>query len=66
MHPICKSDDDILEELKYVKKLGFKEVQYFDKVFGVPKNTRKELLKRIIDEKINLKVLLLFSSKLIR
>jgi anaerobic magnesium-protoporphyrin IX monomethyl ester cyclase len=55
MHPICKTNDDILEELKHIKKLGFKEVQYFDKVFGVPKNTRKELLKKIIDEKINLK-----------
>ena len=64
MHPICKTNDDILEELKYIKKLGFKEVQYFDKVFGVPKNIRKELLKRIIDEKINLKFSCYFHSSL--
>tara|TARA_B100000886_G_scaffold166293_1_gene113601 strand:- start:6377 stop:7804 length:1428 start_codon:yes stop_codon:yes gene_type:complete len=55
MHPICKDNEDIIEELKYIKKLGFKEVQFFDKVFGVPKNLRKELLKKIISEDLNLK-----------
>ncbi len=55
MHPICKENDDIINELKYIKKLGFKEVQFFDKVFGVPKNIRKDLLKQIIHENINLK-----------
>ena len=52
MHPISRSNKSIIDELKYVKKLGFEEVQFFDKVFGIPKIDRKELLKQIIKEKI--------------
>ena len=49
MHPICKENDDIINELKYIKKLGFKEVQI---KYWSSKNIRKDLLKQIIHENI--------------
>jgi len=54
MHPISRSNDSIINELRYIKKLGFDEVQFFDKVFGIPKVDRIKLLKQIIDEDLSI------------
>lgn len=52
MHPISRTNESIIKEIRHIKKLGFKEIQFFDKVFGVPKVDRKILLKQIIDEEL--------------
>jgi radical SAM superfamily enzyme YgiQ (UPF0313 family) len=54
MHPISRTNQSIINEIKYIKKLGFKEIQFFDKVFGIPKNDRKDLLRKIIDDGLSL------------
>ena len=48
MHPFSRTNSSIIEELKYIKKAGFKEIQLFDKVFGIQKPERIDLLKYLI------------------
>ena len=54
MHPISRTNKSIINEIRYIKKLGFKEIQFFDKVFGIPKVDRKDLLQKIIDENFSM------------
>ena len=54
MHPIARSNKSIITELEYIKKLGFKEIQFSDKIFGVPKPERKKLLREMVQKKLNL------------
>ena len=52
MHPISRTNESILNEIIFIKKLGIKEIQFFDKVFGVPKPERKDLLKEIVKKNL--------------
>lgn len=52
MHPISRSNNSIIKEIEYIKKSGFKEIQFFDKVFGVPKIERVKLMKELIEKKL--------------
>jgi anaerobic magnesium-protoporphyrin IX monomethyl ester cyclase len=52
IHPFTRSNEEIIEELKYIKELGFEEIQFFDKVFGIPKKDKLELLETIIQQKL--------------
>ena len=52
MHPIAKTNENIIKEFEYLNEKGFKEIQFSDKVFGVPKVERKELLKKIIEKNL--------------
>jgi anaerobic magnesium-protoporphyrin IX monomethyl ester cyclase len=45
----------IMEELKYIKSLGVKEIFFLDQTFGANKQKTKELLNKIIEEKLNIK-----------
>jgi len=54
MHPISRTNKSIINEIKHTKELGFKEIQFFDKVFGIPKVDRKELLKEIIKKDLSM------------
>lgn len=45
--------DNVLEELKLLKKLGIKELFIKDQTFGVNKERTRKLLGRIIDEKLD-------------
>ncbi len=49
-----RSVDSIIEELKWVKKLGFKEVFINDATFTYDHQWNKEIFQRMIDEKIDL------------
>jgi len=52
MHPISRSNNSIIKEIEFIKKSGFKEIQFFDKVFGVPKTERVKLMKELIEKKL--------------
>jgi anaerobic magnesium-protoporphyrin IX monomethyl ester cyclase len=54
MHPYSRTNEVIIDEIKHIKKLGFKEIQLFDKVFGVPKEERIQLLKHLIKNNLTL------------
>ncbi len=54
MHPFSRTNSSIIEELKYIKKAGFKEIQLFDKVFGIPKPERIDLLKYLIKNNLTI------------
>lgn len=54
MHPISRTNESILKEIAFIKELGFKEIQFFDKVFGVPKPERKILLKDIVNKNLTI------------
>lgn len=45
--------DNVIEEMKYLKKLGIKELWFKDLTFGVNKKRSSELLNRMINEKLN-------------
>ena len=49
-----RSVESIIEELKWVKKLGFKEVFINDATFTFDHEWNKKIFQRMIDEKINL------------
>ena len=49
-----RSVDKVVEELKYLKKLGMKEVFFIDQTFAVNRPRTKELLDKMIAEKLNL------------
>ena len=49
-----RSVDSIIEELKWVKELGFKEVFINDATFTYDHDWNKEIFQRMIDEKIDL------------
>lgn len=46
---------EVIEELKYIKNLGIKEVYFGDRSFGLPRNNILEILKAMIDLKLNLR-----------
>ncbi len=50
---LTKSNEDIIKEMIWVKKLGFKEIYIGDKSFGIPLAKTKELLQLMINEKLN-------------
>jgi len=54
MHPISRSNNSIIKEIEFIKKSGFKEIQFFDKVFGIPKIERIKLMKEIIEKKLTI------------
>jgi anaerobic magnesium-protoporphyrin IX monomethyl ester cyclase len=51
---IPRSVDNCLEELRFINKLGIKEVIFRDNTFGVVKEDAKNLCRRIIEEKIDI------------
>lgn len=50
-----RSVDNVMEELRYVKALGVRDIYFDDQTFGVIKNRGIELCRRMIDEKLDLK-----------
>lgn len=50
----ARSVDNIIEELKYVKKLGVREVFFRDNWFGANPRQFKELLNKMIEENLQL------------
>nr|MBI4156735.1 radical SAM protein [Candidatus Woesearchaeota archaeon] len=49
-----RSVDKVIEELKYLKDLGTKEVFFIDQTFAVNRPRAKELLNKMIDENLDL------------
>jgi anaerobic magnesium-protoporphyrin IX monomethyl ester cyclase len=47
--------DNIIQELDYLHSLGVKQIIFRDNIFGFHKKSCKELLKKIIDRKYDLK-----------
>lgn len=50
-----RSVDNVMEELRYVKGLGVRDIYFDDQTFGVIRNRGDELCKRMIEEKLDLK-----------
>lgn len=50
-----RSVENVMEELRYVKTLGVRDIYFDDQTFGVIKNRGFELCRRMIDEKLGLK-----------
>lgn len=50
---LWRGHDDIIQEMKYVKKLGYKEVYIADRSFGVFYENTIKLLSKMIDDKLN-------------
>ena len=50
MHPIAKTNENIIKEFEYLNEKGFKEIQFSDKVFGVQKVEKKRIIKKIIEK----------------
>jgi radical SAM superfamily enzyme YgiQ (UPF0313 family) len=48
-----RSNDAIIEELKYIKKLGIDEIYFNDQTFGVNKKIANSLLRRMIPLKLS-------------
>lgn len=48
-----RSIENVIEELKYLKKNGFKNIYFNDQTFGANKSRTKELLHRMIEEKLS-------------
>lgn len=48
-----RPSSNILEELRHIKSLGIKEVYFADRSFGVPKQNTIELMKGMLEEKMN-------------
>lgn len=49
-----RSVDKVMDELRYIKSLGMKEVYFDDQTFGLHKKRTQELLQKMIDEQLNL------------
>ncbi len=49
-----RSVENVIKELKHLKKLGAKEIRFWDETFTIDKDYVIKLCKRIIEEKINL------------
>ena len=47
--------EDIINEMKYLKKLGYKEIAFRDEIFTYHKKRTMEVCQRMIDEKLNMK-----------
>lgn len=47
--------DDIIKDLKYLRKLGVRDIYFSDQTFGVIKKRNIELCKKIIRNKLNLR-----------
>lgn len=50
-----RSIDDIIEELKLIKSLGIKSVYFNDETFAINKDFIKNLMNKMIEEKIKIK-----------
>ncbi|MCF7861346.1 radical SAM protein [Candidatus Woesearchaeota archaeon] len=46
--------DNVMEEIHYLKSHGFQQIYFNDQTFGANRKRTVELLKRMIDEKINI------------
>ncbi|OGF25560.1 hypothetical protein A2331_01705 [Candidatus Falkowbacteria bacterium RIFOXYB2_FULL_34_18] len=51
---LARNIENVLEELRYIEKLGIKEIIFRDNTFGVNKERTKELCRKIIQEKIDI------------
>jgi radical SAM superfamily enzyme YgiQ (UPF0313 family) len=49
----CRPVENITDELRYLKNLGYKEIYFNDQTFGIKKTRTKELCKRMIKEELN-------------
>src|SRR3989339_592189 len=51
---LARNIENVLEELRYIEKLGIKEIIFRDNTFRVNKERTKELCRKIIQEKIDI------------
>ena len=50
----CRSADNVLEEMRYLQDMGFKEIWFRDETFTVYGRRNRDLYKMIVDEKLDL------------